>query len=69
MPKTGNKTRTPGIYRSRCCKHETTQGTGNRFPPCGYCGKSATWTLVRQANPPKRRRERRQKKSFWGSLF
>jgi hypothetical protein len=69
MPKTGNRTTTPGIYRSRCCKHESTMGTGNKFPPCGYCGNAATWVLVRAANRPTARRKTSKKKSFWDSLF
>jgi hypothetical protein len=70
MPKTGNKATAPGIYRSSCCRHECTQGTGNKFPPCGKCQGAANWKLVRETNKPKAPRKAATKsKGFWESLF
>lgn len=75
MPKTGERAKIAGIYRSRCCKQESTQGTANRFPPCTNCGNAAVWVLVMAAKdapknaPRKRRKKKPAKKGFWDSLF
>lgn len=70
MPKTGNKTTAGGIYRSKCCRYESTLGVGNKCPPCAKCLGGTTWTLVRASNRPKAAKKATSKsKGLLESLF